>query len=103
MPNKQQTSDGEIRMIDEKMTRSLRIAFAAALVIALVIPVAESIFPVSTIGRLVMRSIDVAALLAISLNVANAYLLDRQLNAHHQRTLNKLRSEAKKKHQSGLE
>tara|TARA_Y100001937_G_scaffold79560_1_gene107797 strand:+ start:837 stop:1097 length:261 start_codon:yes stop_codon:yes gene_type:complete len=80
MPNKQQASIGESRAIEARVGRLLRIAFAAALVIALVVPVAESTFVTSAMGKLVMRSIDAAALLAMVLSISRAYLLERKLS-----------------------
>ena len=80
MPNKQQISIGERREIEARVGRLLRIAFAATLVITLVVPVAESAFVTSTIGKLVMRSIDAAALLAMVLSISRAYFLDRKLS-----------------------
>lgn len=73
-------NSGDIKIIEARITRSLRIAFVAALIVALVIPVAESALVISTYGKFVMRSIDVAALLAIAVSLTNAYLLDRRLN-----------------------
>lgn len=74
------TSKGDIKIIEARIKRSLRIALAAALVIALVIPVTESSFVTSTTGAFVMRSIDLAALAAIILSLRNAYLLNRRLD-----------------------
>ncbi|WP_447593590.1 hypothetical protein [Aquipseudomonas campi] len=95
MPNKQQISIGERKIMEARITRLLRIALVAALVIALVIPVAESAFIISSSGKLVMRSIDAAALLAIFLSLGNAFLLDRRLNSYHMRLMDQLRAEAK--------
>ncbi|GEM_PF-4250716 len=73
-------TSSETKMIEARISRSLRIAFAAALVIALVIPVAESAFVTSTPGKFAMRSIELVALAAMALSFSNAYLLNRRLN-----------------------
>ncbi|WDG77330.1 hypothetical protein PUP68_21595 [Pseudomonas chlororaphis] len=75
---------GAIKIIEARISRSLRTAFAAALVIALVIPVTESILTTSTTGRFVMRSIDFIALAAIVLSLSNAYFLNRRLNRRNE-------------------
>ena len=74
------TNKGDIKIIEARISCSLRIALAAALIIALVIPVTESIFITSATGAFVMRSIDLAALAAIILSLRNAYLLNRRLD-----------------------
>lgn len=74
------TNSGDIKIVEARIRRSLRIAFAAALVIALVIPVTENALDISTAGKFVMRSIDAVALLAIAVSLTNAFLLNRRLN-----------------------
>lgn len=83
MSKKQQISIGEIKAIDARVERLLRIAFAAILVMALVVPVAEGAFATSTMDKLVMRSIDAIALLALALSISRAYLLERRLDGLH--------------------
>ncbi len=95
MPNKQQASIGERRAIEARVGRSLRMAFAAVLVITMVVPVAESVFITSNTGKLVMRSIDATALLAMFWSLGNAFLLDRRLKACHLRLMEQLRAEGK--------
>ncbi|GLO24223.1 hypothetical protein PPUJ21368_20510 [Pseudomonas putida] len=73
-------NSSETKIIEARIRRSLRIAFVAALMIALVIPITESIFINSATGAFVMRLIDFIALVAMALNFSNAYLLDRRLN-----------------------
>ena len=73
-------NSGDIKIVEARITRSLRIALAAALIVALVIPVAESALVISTTGKLVMRSMDAVALLAIAVSLINAFLLNRRLN-----------------------
>ncbi|MFI8608534.1 hypothetical protein ACIGFL_09440 [Pseudomonas sp. NPDC077649] len=87
-------SSSETRMIEARISRSLRIAFWAALVIAFVIPMAENAFITSNTGRLVMRLTDISALLAIFLSLAKAFLLERRLNACRLLQLEQLKSEA---------
>ncbi len=71
---------GDTRIIEARITRSLRIALAMLVLIAVVIPITESIFVTNSVGTSVMRLIDLVALVAMVLSFFNAYLLDRRLS-----------------------
>ncbi|HBO4545398.1 TPA: hypothetical protein L4U59_001153 [Pseudomonas aeruginosa] len=71
---------GDTRIIEARITRSLRIALAMLVLIAVVIPITESIFVTNSVGTSVMRLIDLIALVAMVLSLFNAYLLDRRLS-----------------------
>jgi len=88
-------SSRETRVIEARISRSLRIAVAAALVIALVIPIAENALITSNTGKAMMRLADMTALLTMLWSLANAFLLDRRLKACHLRLMEQLRAEAK--------
>ncbi|MBC3254360.1 hypothetical protein HU733_02550 [Pseudomonas paralactis] len=77
------TKRGDIKIIEARIRRSLRIAVIAALVIILVVPVSASTFITSSIGKFVMRSMNAIALLAIAAGLLNTYLLNRRLNKSH--------------------
>ncbi|ROQ53625.1 hypothetical protein EDF85_1389 [Pseudomonas putida] len=80
MATSSKNNDGDKKAIEASIKRSLRIALAAILVIALVIPITESIFVNSATRAFVMRSIDFIALVTMILSFSNALLLDQRLN-----------------------
>lgn len=80
MAANRQSTIGDTRIIEARITRSLRIALAMLVLIAVVIPITESIFVTNSVGTSVMRLIDLIALVAMVLSLFNAYLLDRRLS-----------------------